>query len=267
MSSDEQKIVIGGIINGHDLSELSESMTYGKKKFDNYIIAYLDFLGFTEKMKENNSYDSLQILKYLLKGTRKVANHISNINKIEEFDIKIFSDNIVIAQKVEQRKLRNQIISIVNLVGSVQFHALMYFGFFIRGGITIGELSIDSTVVWGTGLIDAYNIENNLANYPRIILSQRLLEEYDSCKQKSLNLYALLKEDFDGLWFIDFLLASPNLENIPNIAKELQEIIKSHAIKSDKVKQKINWLIAHFNASCRKLKDRGDYEKYILSYI
>jgi len=130
--------------------------------------------GIKEKMNNDSSFESLQILKFLLSGTQRTANYISDINSINEFDIKIFSDNVVIAQKVNEEKLSTQIISIINLVSSIQFCALLQFDFWLRGGITIGELYIDNSVVWGTGLVDAYNIENSLANYPRVFLSNKM---------------------------------------------------------------------------------------------
>jgi hypothetical protein len=175
---------------------------------------------------------------------------------------------MVIAQKIEYKRLRDQIISITNLISSIQFHALMYFEFLTRGDITIGELSIDSTVVWGTGLIEAYSIENRLAIYPRIVVSRKLLNEYESHIQESLNLYAFIKEDFDGLWFIDFLLAVPNLKIIPKTAEILQEFTMSYIKEpDDKIKQKINWLIAYHNAHCCKFRNRGGYDKYVLPFI
>jgi len=265
--NNSQKVIIGGIINNQELEEFYKSMEDNSKIFDTYIIAYLDFLGFEEKMKEENSYNSLQILKFLLRGTKAVANSISRTNNINEFDIKIFSDNILIAQKIDQEKLGNQITSLINLIGSIQFHALMYFGFLMRGGITIGELSIDPIVVWGTGLIKAFDIEKNLAYYPRIIISDHVLKEYDSNKQKEINLYAFIKKDFDGLWFINFLLAAPNIKLIPKEFEILQEFVESYLKKPEKIKQKINWLVAYFNAYCYELKDRIEYEKYILSYV
>jgi len=192
---------------------------------------------------------------------------ISSINEIDEFDIKIFSDNIVIAQKVNEGRISDQIISIINLVSAIQFHALMQFDFWLRGGITIGELFIDNAVVWGTSLIEAYAIENNLANYPRVIVSKKILNAYDECKNKSLNLYALIKEDFDGLWFVDFMLAAPNITLIPTIARILQEKADFYANENDRVKQKINWMISYFNSYCIAFRDRGDYDGYVLSLI
>ena len=261
------KLVIGGIENPEDIEEFYRALEKEEKKFDKYIIAYIDFLGIKQKMNTNGSYESLQILKFLLWGIQRTASYISSINEIDEFDIKIFSDNIVIAQKVNEGRISDQIISIINLVSAIQFHALMQFDFWLRGGITIGELFIDNAVVWGTSLIEAYTIENNLANYPRVVVSKKILKTYDECKNKSLNLYALIKEDFDGLWFVDFMLAAPNLTLIPTIAKILQEKANFYANENDRVKQKINWMISYFNSYCIEFRDRGDYDGYVLPLI
>lgn len=261
------KIVIGGIANKVEIEEFYKDLETREKKFDDYIIAYIDFLGIKEKMKKDSSFESLQILKFLLSGTKKTAGYISDINTINNFEIKIFSDNIVIAQKVNEEKLSEQIISIVNLIGAIQFHSLMQFDFWLRGGITIGELFIDNSVVWGTGLIEAYNIENNLANYPRVILADKILRKFEDCEKKALNLYALIKKDFDGLWFVDFILAAPNLKMIPTISEFLGEKVIRYSDESNRVKQKINWMITYFNSYCCKFKDRGNYEKYTLPYI
>lgn len=261
------KIVIGGIADGDDVEVFYKTLENENKKFDEYVIAYIDFLGIKDKMYEDSSFDSLQIIKFLLSGTKRTAGYISSINEIGNYDIKIFSDNIVIAQKVNKERIGDQIISIVNLIGAIQFWALIQFDFWLRGGITIGELFIDNSIVWGVGLIEAYNIENNLANYPRVILSEKLLRKYETCKFETLNLYSLIQEDFDGLWFVDYYYAAPNLKMIPLIAESLSEKLAFYANKPDRVKQKINWTIRLFNSHCQKFKERGDYEKYKLSYI
>jgi hypothetical protein len=51
-------------------------------------------------------------------------------------------------------------------------------GVFIRGGITIGELiHQDSGIIMGPALIDAYELEKNCAIYPRIVLSDKLINK------------------------------------------------------------------------------------------
>ena len=84
------KLVIGGIANPEDIEEFYRALEKEEKKFDKYIIAYR-FLGNKTKMNTNGSYESLQILKFLLWGIQRTASYISSINEIDEFDIKIFS--------------------------------------------------------------------------------------------------------------------------------------------------------------------------------
>ena len=107
-------------------------------------------------MKKENSYSSLRKLRAMLAGVRQKASFIETINTIDDFEIKVFSDNILIALKIKKGMLARQIFSIINIVSLLQFEALFQFGFPLRGGITIGELYIDDSVVWGTGLIEAY---------------------------------------------------------------------------------------------------------------
>lgn len=44
-------------------------------------------------------------------------------------------------------------------------------GFFVRGGIAIGELYIDEDIVFGDALLEAHRIESEVARDPRIVLS------------------------------------------------------------------------------------------------
>ena len=237
------------------------------KSFDQYIIAYIDFLGIKERMKKKNSYESLHFLKALLEGVKKKATFIQSINAIDNFSIKVFSDNIVIAQKIQPDNVSDQIISILNLVSLLQFEAFFQFDFPLRGGITIGDLFIDDSVVWGTGLIEAYQIESRLANYPRVIVSQKIIDEYEGCQETSINLFAMIKQDMDGYWFVDYLMAAPNIQLIPRISASLAHKASLHAHENDRVKQKINWIISYFNSLCHEMRDRGDFEKYVVPYV
>lgn len=237
------------------------------RSFDSYLIAYIDFLGMKDKMKKESSYASLRKLQALLEGVRQKASFIEKINSIDEFEIKVFSDNIVIALQIKKDMLARQIFSLVNIVSLLQFEALFQFGFPLRGGITIGELYIDDSVVWGTGLIEAYQIEDKLANYPRVIISKKVIETYEKQEDIELDLSAFMRQDTDGYWFVHYLIAAPNIKLIPVLSNNLAEVVSLCAKEDDRVKQKINWLISYFNNFCREFKDRGDYDKYVISFI
>ena len=261
------KIVVS-LIGQTEIDELLKELELTpNKSFDKYLIAYVDFLGIKERMKKDSSYESLHFLKALLAGAKRKASYIEKINTINDFEIKVFSDNIVIAQKLQEDIVSTQIISMLNLISLLQFESFFQFDFPLRGGITIGDLYIDDSVVWGTGLIEAYQIENGLANYPRVIVSQKVIDRYDNCLDKSLNMYAMIKQDHDGYWFADYLTAAPNIRLIPQISASLAQKASLHANEDERVKQKINWIISYFNSYCHQFSDRGDYEKYVVPYI
>lgn len=256
-----------GYAGQDEIHKLIDEISKESHSFDRYLITYIDFLGVTNKMEKSESYESLQFLRYVLSGIVHRASLISEKNNINDFQIKIFSDNVVIAQKINDNILKDQIISMINLVSLIQFEAFFQFDFPLRGGITIGDLYIDNAVVWGSGLIEAYKIENSLANYPRVIVSQKVLDAFDQCKQDSLNIYALIEKDFDGYWFVEYFTAAPNITLIPQISDNLKHKAQTYAGDNERVKQKLNWIIHYFNSYCMRFKDRDDYDKYTLSYI
>lgn len=90
-----------GISGKNEVEKLFENIEKNQNRhFDNYIIAYLDFLGAKEKI-ENNPYESLLIIKFILEKAKVNAKFIKIINSINDFNIKLFSDNIVLSQKVD----------------------------------------------------------------------------------------------------------------------------------------------------------------------
>lgn len=71
----------------------------------------------------------------------------------------------------------------------------------VRRIITIGELFIDESMVWENVLLKAYNLENNIAVYPRIVIEYEILHEID----KNKALYEYIHQDFDNITSLDYL--------------------------------------------------------------
>jgi len=64
-----------------------------------------------------------------------------------------------------------------------------------RGGVAIGDIYHDDEAVFGPGLVRAYDIESNVAKFPRIVVDQEVL---DTCGPISgFNVFE------DGLHFLD----------------------------------------------------------------
>lgn len=165
-------------------------------QYENRIVAFIDILGFKEIVKnsEYNSdqlqtiYEALGFLKKreipdkwnmqfveLEKDAQKRGMRGFNISS--RTAASAFSDSIVISVQIDIDNINaslSTLISNISFVGS----KLMSDGILIRGGMTIGKIvHTDDGIVFGQGLIDAFLLETRSAKYPRIILSDKLIEK------------------------------------------------------------------------------------------
>ena len=173
--------------------------------YENRIVAFLDVLGFrnliAESEKDNSKIQELyKVLKYL-KTWEKPSEWNLNLVEIEEdaqrkgvesFDIAsksnctCFSDSIVVSVVADESNI-NELVS--TLIANLSFIGanLITEGILIRGGLTIGKLiHNDNGIILGQALIDAYELESKYSKYPRIIISNRLIEKMN---------YPLLSKD------------------------------------------------------------------------
>lgn len=98
----------------------------------------------------------------------------------EDIQFKIFSDNIIIAKKLSSEAVqrRRDIKSLLMCAGYFQERAASdSVGWLLRGGISIGQLFIDEVMVWGEALLKSYYLEDNVANYPKIIIDKNIVDE------------------------------------------------------------------------------------------
>jgi hypothetical protein len=161
------------------------------------IIAFIDILGFSQLIKESSldksKLNAIQnVLKYLKTWESNGVNdwgiefiEIEEDAQKKEMDyFKIagnttctcFSDSIVVSVLCDDKWI-NEITS--TLIANLSFIGakLIQAGILLRGGITIGSLiHSDDGIIMGQALIDAYELENKYAKYPRIILSDVLLK-------------------------------------------------------------------------------------------
>jgi hypothetical protein len=82
-------------------------------------------------------------------------------------------------------------------------------GIFCRGGITNGELHHRSDAIFGQALIDAYYIESRLAVFPRIVVTESIVENFVIFRNKQLSQSrqqasgSYFRHDFDNLYHLD----------------------------------------------------------------
>lgn len=220
------------------------------------IVAFIDILGFKEIVKKSERnprqlktiYESLGFLK-----KREVpSNWNLQLIEIEEdaqkrglfnFDIisrthsTAFSDSIVVSVFVSDENINTSLSTLIanlSFVGS----KLIMDGIIIRGGITIGKIIHSETgIVFGQGLIEAYQLETRSAKYPRIILSDSLISKLNyplESKKDRFPYHQYLKRFSDGcvglhqLMYFQVLQSSEKLSKtrlINNLKKAKKTII------------------------------------------
>lgn len=225
----------------------------------NYCVAYLDVLGAENYMKGNLADKFLNDLNSIYFDA---INDISFTNYVTQKDIqvKIFSDNILLGIQINENDglRKDKIEKILNIAGNI-FNNALYHGYLLRGAITEGPFYKDDNniFVYGKALIDAVEIEEELAIYPRVVAQKSL--------QETLPQY--FEECADGCLILNNFIFESLL--LPDVYKH--NLITMYKKCSDKkVKQKIMWIITHFNCyyknsatriqiTKKDLEEKGEY--------
>ncbi|MDQ6471414.1 hypothetical protein RB619_12230 [Flavobacterium sp. LHD-80] len=157
------------------------------------IISFVDILGFS-KMIEDYDNGNDQILESLIHAMNNAGGFIKALPKEnngflfdfrECIEAKLFSDCLCVSVPLEYGNERNtyniydQFWFFYQYLSGYQI-LLLQKGIFTRGAITIGSYYSDENIIFSGGLVEAYNLESKVANYPRVIISKKLLDVFKS---------------------------------------------------------------------------------------
>lgn len=216
----------------------------------NHLIAYIDFLGTKEKIKNDKDFTYLKFLKELYSI---LIEHIKKTNKNNEFlnkiKVKIFSDNILLAISTSSSNMQiNYAIGeLIKIIAIIQLEALNQ-NILIRGGITIDELYINDNLVYGAGLLKVLTLEEEVAHFPRVIIDNKVCQKYKTYFQANYN----TAYDTDNLVYIDFYeTCKLKRDIIYGIKLVLLRLLKQYA-DNPKILSKINWIVNYHNNYVKK---------------
>lgn len=238
-------------------------------------VAFLDVLGFKSKLQsfekeaiefkdnlENNvenesdsseSFDGIRF--YSAKANEFINTFNSAISKLnpDNFRYYLFSDNICINAKNDSSD-NSSLIELLLIISEL-YYEFAQKGYFLRGGIDYGLFIDDSSLALGVPLVNAYNIESLQAVFPRILLSNNFVKQFelylnaDTTVYSSILLESLIKKSceiyylnvFNHIFKVDYkedFFVNYNNEIIKNIIENES---------SEKVFIKFKWLANEFN--------------------
>ena len=200
------------------------------------IVVFLDMLGFKNLVNDESKCEktgALLKMPYLLG-----KNDNPKLLKIKGLSMTSISDSLVFSVRPKEKGAMNKIVELTTVFTQT---LLSHYSILVRGGIAIGKLYHDNEIVYGPGLVKAYELENKIAVYPRIIMMASDFEQSIlSCGKTSQTiLQRMFVRDDDGFLTLDcFYYANQSILELCH--SNLRRLTTSNL----RVQQKINWMIA-----------------------
>jgi hypothetical protein len=136
--------------------------------YERRVVVFYDMLGWRSEIADagNDPAKIGNLRRLILSHTRVLSMPVK-----APVNVSTFSDNIVISTPVDR-------VNVPYLLRAIAIMQLMTTAlhFLIRGGITVGNIYHDEEVVFGPAFNRAYELESQIAVYPRIIVEKEVLD-------------------------------------------------------------------------------------------
>jgi hypothetical protein len=216
------------------------------KIYEHRAVLFLDILGFKDLVKQSKTQTILDVINI----PTELQTHENGVRRYpfdgtSGMEISAFSDSIVISNLIGDDEF-----GITQLVHYAH-HLWVKFlarGVLTRGGIAIGELHHRNSILFGPAMNDAYKLESQVANYPRIVLEKsvcdQVLAQYQNNNSMNVHLREIFREDFDGIYHINTL---GHHSNFPTEEHRIKKALGPHGGTSwcdaEFIEEKRNFLI------------------------
>jgi hypothetical protein len=196
------------------------------------------------------------------------------LSEIPREDFLNFSDLCIIRKPLPREgglsapgELHSQILHMVH----VQTNLLFDEGILLRGGITIGDVARSYGQLFGPAVVRAYVLESKVARFPRVVVGEEVFDQFKEnpalwvhdLDTEMRTLKGLLRRDFDGEYFVDYLSVIEdeldNPEEYPSLLDRHQEFIEEGITqyKNDaSILPKYKWLREYHRHTVARLKNR-----------
>jgi hypothetical protein len=236
-------------------------------KYSERIVALIDILGVKNMVKENNSLNKVSKIVNFVRDT--IFEHEETLNQHNPFyvEVSFISDSIVISIDAPISADDHRIRTILRIAGGIGLN-LLAIGHPCRGSVVAGQIfhyrdrDLNFDAVMGPALVNAYELEQSVAVYPRIVVDSSVYnfwEKYVATEPYEVqdSWREVLKQDQDGEWFINIF--NQHIESAAKflfaqredygILKNAGEAI-SNGLKESKpqtrIRDKYNWLRSQY---------------------
>lgn len=157
--------------------ETAVHMEDAQNKLDICFTALVDILGYSDLIKDcDGNYESLSnTLKKFKNIISPIQSWLHDYDACDESKVSVFSDSIFVnVPFLHDFDGRAEIIFTINKIALYQFN-LAIEGYFIRGCATVNYSYFDDSIAFGPGLLEVAECEKKKAKYPRICLTNNIM--------------------------------------------------------------------------------------------
>jgi hypothetical protein len=138
------------------------------RPYERRVVVFYDILGWRNHIeKAGKDLEKLGELRRLV----LLHSRMLRLPTAVPVNVSTFSDNVVISLKP------GKVVTSLLLAMAAMVLSTASRGFYVRGGIAVGDIVHDDEVVFGPGLNRAYEIESKIARFPRIVVDQEVIDE------------------------------------------------------------------------------------------
>lgn len=239
--------------------------------YEHAIVTFLDILGFKNMVIKRPAGDVAAALERLQESVNESVLTLATGRKRAEAvsppRVHSFSDNVVRVRPITSpQAFAQEFIQEISELGRIQA-SLAGDGIFIRGGIAVDSIVSNESVVFGKGLIRAYEIESKVANSPRIVVDPGAISQFREREDIAVTrmrkdisvMKRLIRQGDDGLWYVDYIRTALDQISSDTAAKTYLKKHRKHIVEvampleSDSdLLPKFMWLARYYNSSCNR---------------
>lgn len=248
------------------------------------MVCFTDILGFSNLITDAKDEEKNVLLKNIHSRLQEEYALMRETNEYAQ--MKTFTDNVILAYPLfmdGEGEAGNLFITLITYQLNMTLN-----GYFLRGGIDLGDYYGDKDFAYGSSLIEAHRLEAYCAKYPRIILSDTMLkliylhtEGFYSGIEYAPQMNYLLR-DSDGIVFLNYLarlnpgfdyedVFPDDVDRFIASLKKHKAIVENNLLKhkgereeDKKVYAKYAWVADYHDYYCKQHIDSGQLMKHDL---
>ncbi|MBY5883967.1 hypothetical protein HFN46_33195 [Rhizobium leguminosarum] len=226
----------GNIVKMQETDE-SPAVEYGER-----VVTFIDILGWqsiverslTDAALRKRRHHAVHSLGVLTEGycTEETEEHPS------EDEFAQFSDSVIISMP---RRHDLDIGRMIKLVSEFQ-SSMLFSGFLIRGGITVGPMFHQGRIAFGPAFSRAYELESKIANFPRVVIDPSLENAVKRQAKGVPKHWTFVRQDTDNYWYPEYLMMHARSPTATQVTTRFIDKCLSEYAGQPRLLAKYEWL-------------------------